>query len=271
MPRGPRAQGVRNRVSLNLSTIQPAPFERKLHAAGSAGFSAVGLLAEEMQEQGEAGLEELLLSELAVSEMVGVSGWMDAGQTARALALVRAEEVFRLAAQAGCSLVIAWPPREAVEPLRAATYLADLCRAAQPFGVGVGIEFMADRSVARDLASAWTLIQNSEAENAGVVIDTFHFHVSESTEDMLALVPGERILLVQVSDCPDLPRWELEDRHRLYPGTGSLPLEPLLAAIQGKGYSGHYSLEVPNEHYWAQDPMMVAAEGFRAMRRLDLV
>jgi hypothetical protein len=44
-----------------------------------------------------------------------------------------------------------------------------------------------------------------------------------------------------------------------------------MAAVRAKGYLGHYSLELHNEEYWREDPVVVAAEGLRSMRRLDIV
>jgi sugar phosphate isomerase/epimerase len=122
-----------------------------------------------------------------------------------------------------------------------------------------------------DLATAWQLVEVAEAANGGMILDTFHFFRGGSSIETVEGIPGERILLVQVSDAPPLPPSELEDRHRLYPGTGALALESLLAAIRAKGYSGYYSLELRNAEYWQEDPMVIAREGFRAMRRMDLV
>ena len=103
------------------------------------------------------------------------------------------------------------------------------------------------------------------------MLDTFHCYRGGSTPDMLAPIPGERIFLVQISDCMDLPRYELEDRHRLYPGAGAIPLEPLFSALGAKGFDGYYSLELMNEDYWLEDPAVVAQDGMRALRRLDIV
>jgi 2-keto-myo-inositol isomerase len=147
---------------------------------------------------------------------------------------------------------------------------ADICRLAEPSGVRVGLEFLGDSENVRDLASAWEIVQLAEAPNGGLVIDTFHFHRGRSTLQMLEPVAGDKIFFVQVSDAVDLPPSELQDRHRVYPGSGAIPLEPLLAAIRNKGYSGYCSLELQNESYWQEDPLLVAREGLRAMRRLEI-
>jgi 4-hydroxyphenylpyruvate dioxygenase len=259
-----------NRAALNLATLGPADLEQKLYAAASAGFAAVGLSQADIEEPGARGRRELVLSDLAVAELEGVSDWMHASRTVRSLALLRAEQTFATAAEIGASVVLAWPSDEPVEALQAATYFGELCRAAEPFNVRVGLEFLGRSATIRDLRTAWRIVETAECANSGLVIDTFDFYRGGSTLQMIEEIPGEEILLVQVSDAPDLPPRELRDHNRLYPGTGVLEFEALLAAIRGKGYSDYFSLELRNEEYWKEDPGIVASEGFRAMRRLDM-
>jgi sugar phosphate isomerase/epimerase len=261
---------VRNRAALNLCTLGRTSLEKKLYAASTAGFGAVGMSQADLEAPDERGRQELRLSELPVAELGGVAGWMEPGRTARTMALMQAESVFATAAEIGAGVVIAWPSDEPVDLVAAATYFGDLCRAAEPLGVLVGLEFLGNSRTVPTLDAAWEIVEVAEAANGGLVIDTFHFLWGGSRIEMIDELPAERIYLVQVSDAPDLPRTELEDRHRLYPGAGALELEPLLAAIRGKEYRGYYSLELHNEEYWDEDPIVVAVEGFRSMRRLDL-
>ena len=260
-----------NRAALNLATLGAATLEQKFYAASAAGFAAVGLRAGDLDEPEERGREELRLSGLAVAELEAADGWMESSRTARSLAIVQAEHIFATAAEIGASLVVAWPSDEPLEALVAASYFADLCRAAEPFDVRVGLEFLGNSPTVKDLSMAWRIVEMAEMGNGGVVIDSFHFHRGGSTPEMIERIPAEKILLLQVSDTPDLPLRELEDRHRLYPGTGALALEQLLAAVRTKGYSGYYSLELQNEEYWEEDPVVVATEGLRSLRRLGIM
>jgi 2-keto-myo-inositol isomerase len=259
-----------DQASLNLATIRAATLEDKLYAARAAGFRAVGLNREEILSVGEEGRAEVRLSDLAVSDLVGLPEWMDVQRTSRVLAMMQAEETFKLAADLDCPLVVALPSSGPIDPVAAAASFQELCRAAVPFGVRVGLEFVGTHEQVGDLAAAWRIVEVAAADNGGLVIDAFHFYRGGSTVDMFELVPGDKIYLVQISDCVDLPRYQLEDRHRVYPGGGSLPLESLLAAVRAKGYSGHYSLELHNEYYWQENALVVAREGLRAMRRLGI-
>jgi len=259
------------KVSLNLATIRPASFLRKLEAASGAGFRAIGLWYDEFKQLGDGELREFRLSGLAVSEMVGVSGWMDPDRMSRTIALAGAEEMFEHAAKLHCPVVVAAPDLQARDLTRAAGDFRELCRLAEPFSVQVGLHFDGAAATINNIAAAWQVVDASEAHNGGIVLDTFHCYRGGSTLDMLAPIPGDRILLVQLNDCMDLPRYELEDRHRLYPGAGAIPLEPLLGALGEKGFDGYYSLELMNEDYWLEDPALVAQEGMRALRRLDII
>lgn len=261
---------MRSRASLDLVTIRPAPLETKLHAAFSAGFRAVGLIWDEMLTAGESATEEVRLSGLLVSGIGALSGWMDEDRAARGIALARAEQAFELAANLGCSVVIAWPGVEPLEPVAAAGRFRELCHLARPYAVNVGLECVGYARQIGTVSAAWEIVEMAETPNGGLVIDTFHFHRGGSDLEMLAPLPSEKILLVQLSDCLDLPRYELANRHRLYPGSGVLPLEPLLAVLREKGYSGYYSLELLNDEYWQEDPLIVAREGLRSLRRLDI-
>jgi len=261
----------RAKVSLNLATIRPASFLRKLEAASGAGFRAIGLWYDEFRQLGDGDLREFRLSGLAVSEMVGASGWMDSDRMSRTIAFARAEEMFEAAAKLDCPVVVAEPDPRATDPTRAAGDFRELCRLAEPFSVRVGLHFDGAAATINNIAAAWQVVDASEAHNGGIVLDTFHCYRGDSTPDMLAPIPGERIFLVQISDCMDLPRYELEDRHRLYPGAGAIPLDSLISALGGKGFDGYYSLEMMNEDYWLEDPALVAQDGMRALRRLDIV
>jgi sugar phosphate isomerase/epimerase len=261
---------VPHKASLNLATLGPADLADKLHAAAVAGFRAVGLIRADLEEKGEEAVEELRLSELAMSELGNLSGWMDEDRTSRLVALAQAEQAFELAASLGCEVLIARPSIGGPDTFAAARAFCELCRLAEPFGRRVALEFLGLPDQGRDVSEAWEIVEAAEAENGGLLIDTFYFYRGGSTLEMLAAVPGEKIFLVQLSDCPEMPLRQMEDRHRLYPGGGALPLEPVLAAVQDKGYQGYYSLELHNEDYWQEDPVLVATEGWRALRRLEI-
>lgn len=256
------------RLSLNLATLFPLDLEQKLYAAGSAGFRAVGMLLSDLAREGEAGFTELHLSQLAVSELVAISGWADLDHATRTVALHHAEQAFEIAARVRADLVVAEAPRHPLDDLALADRFGELCRLAQPYRVRVGLEFSGSAEQVKDVASAWQVVENAGLDNGGLVIDTFHFHKGASSLEMFEPIPGDRIFLIQIADCPEIPRHEMQSRHRIYPGAGAIPFEPLLAVLYDKNYAGYYSLELYNEDYWAEDPLVVAKDALRSMRQL---
>ncbi|MFZ9689725.1 MAG: cobaltochelatase CobT-related protein, partial [Phycisphaerales bacterium] len=73
---------------------------------------------------------------------------------------------------------------------------------------------------------------------------------------------GTRTVRGSPCTAPAAPaRDELQDRHRVYPGDGVLPLQQVLRDLRQTGFTGCVSLELYNEEYWKQDPMTVARTG----------
>lgn len=46
---------------------------------------------------------------------------------------------------------------------------------------------------------------------------------------------------------------DMQDKHRVYPGDGILPLPQLLRDLKSSGFTGCVSLELYNEEYYKQD------------------
>jgi 2-keto-myo-inositol isomerase len=173
-----------------------------------------------------------------------------------------------LAAKVCAALVVAEAPLHPLDDLALADRFGELCRLAQSYRVRVGLEFSGFAEQVKDLATAWRVVEQAGLDNGGLVIDTFHFHKGGSSLEMMEPLPGDRIFLVQIADCPEMPRHEMQNRHRIYPGAGAIAFEPLLATLYDKNYAGYYSLELYNEDYWLEDPRVVAKDALRSMRQL---
>ena len=218
------------KLSLNLTTLQPADFEQRLYAAGTAGFQAVGLVLDDFLKAGPAGQMELRLSQLAVSEVVGLPSWADPdpGGTAACPGAGRG----RVPSGAGGARRSGRGRRAGGGAISSGSRrsVPQAVRVADGYLLRVGLEFDGTVEQVKDVATAWSIIEMAE-ENGGLVLDTFHYYRGDSTLDMLELVPGERIFLVQLADCLDLPKYELENRHRVYPGAGAMELEPTAGGL----------------------------------------
>lgn len=105
-------------------------------------------------------------------------------------------------------------------------------------------------------------------ENVGVVMDTFHYFRSQVTPAELEALPIEKLYIVHVNDCQDLPFNELQDKHRVYPTLGVIPLHAQLSIIKAKGYDGDYSVEIFRPEYWALPIQEIANDSYKYVNQL---
>ena len=98
---------------------------------------------------------------------------------------------------------------------------------------------------------ALTVAARSGRPNVGIMMDTFHYHLSGISLDRIRRIPNEQLLIVHVNDSEDLPLDRLTDAHRLMPGRGILPLVETFGALRDMDYTGFLSLELFRPEYWA--------------------
>ncbi|MFT3865112.1 MAG: sugar phosphate isomerase/epimerase [Solirubrobacterales bacterium] len=147
-----------------------------------------------------------------------------------------------VAARAGSRTVIAVtldpkPP----EIGRAVAGLRALCELAADRGLAVSFEFLPWTGVPT-IAAVRDLIEATDRENLGLVLDAWHWFRQPGGPDLATLLafPAERIHVLQLDDAParaaaDLP---LEtSTARLLPGEGDVDLLGLLAAVAATGAS----------------------------------
>jgi 2-keto-myo-inositol isomerase len=147
--------------------------------------------------------------------------------------------------------------------------LNELCDIAAAHDVSLAFEFLgpSDCSVPT-LDLAHEIVREVNRKNVGVVIDSFHFYAGNSTFEMIEGLDPDLIQIFHINDAEDLPRAQLEDRHRLLPGLGILPLRQMIAAFRKIGYDKVASVEIFRPEYWERDPFELAREAHAATERL---
>jgi sugar phosphate isomerase/epimerase len=130
----------------------------------------------------------------------------------------------------------------------AAEKLHALSQMAKGFGIGVVIEF-ARYSALQTLQDAVALIRASGADNAGILLDTFHFyHAGNHPQDILAY-PASLFPYVQLADTRGPRAQHVEEiirrarEDRLNPGQGQIDLTGIVRNLPP---NLPISLEVPN-------------------------
>jgi 2-keto-myo-inositol isomerase len=112
------------------------------------------------------------------------------------------------------------------------------------------------------------IVKGVNRKNIGMVLDTFHFYAGGSSVDTIRNVDKEKIFIFHINDAERMPRKELQDAHRLYPGEGVIPLKKIVSGLKGIGYDGPVSLEMFRPEYWARLPEEVARKGIESIRKL---
>ena len=92
------------------------------------------------------------------------------------------------------------------------------------------------------------------------MMDTFHYWKSGVPDADILAIPKDKLLIVHVNDCEDLPPANAKDSHRMHVGHGILPLAHDLELIRQIGYDGYLSVEIFREEYWRQPVEKVVAD-----------
>ncbi len=143
-----------------------------------------------------------------------------------------------------------------------------LAKVAGDCGVRLGLEplhpiYMNTDTFITSLAQAGRIIDEVDHPAFGLFLDLWHVWEDESAVRRIGEL-GPRLFGVHLSDW-GLPRAFAD---RLLPGTGEIPMLPLLEAVRATGYNGIYTLEIfsdpslPNS-LWA-DPRGTVERGRQA-------
>lgn len=262
--------------ALNTSTIRPASLKEKIRIAREAGYDAVELWNDELtafeQEGGTLAEVRRMLEDagLGVATVVHIAGWLDApdGEPYRQ-ALDEARRRMDQAAAIGAARIIAGPPRGKADYERCAARYAQLLAIGREHGVLPALEFLGFVEEVNNIRALWRIVSAVDDPDKSVVMDSFHIFRGGSALDDLALVPAEMIAVFHINDAPaGIPREQQQDKDRVMPGDGILPLEEIVRRLAQKGYRGALSLELFNAALWEKEPLEVAREGLERLRAI---
>jgi sugar phosphate isomerase/epimerase len=258
----------------DVRSPSPLPFAARVAAAAAAGFVGMGLMWLDYvhmlgRGQSPAELRSVVDDQgIELSEVEFLNDWWandepDAAAAAHERLVMEMAEVFgssRL--NVGASVVTADAPGHDVLTER----FAKLCGRAADHGLVVGLEFM-PFFVLNDAPSAWRVVRDSAAPNAGLVVDAYHWARGGGDLEGLRMVPGDRVVSVQLSDGPAIPAMPIIEEtldHRLLPGAGDFALVELLATLRAMGVEAPIEVEVLNAELRTRTVQRAAFEAFAA-------
>ena len=148
--------------------------------------------------------------------------------------------------------------------------IADRFAAAVEIGESMGVSPQLEvwgfsKTITR-LSDAAHVILDAGHPKACLLADVYHLYKGGSPDTGLAYLTPAAIQHFHVNDYPDIPRADVKDADRVYPGDGIAPFGTILRQLDDIGYRGMLSLELFNPTYWQQDPTLVARTGLEKMR-----
>ncbi len=268
------------KIALNGATTMHADLETDIKAAGAAGYELVEIWAAKLRNYLAAHkIDNLrtLLTENNVEPYSINSIEHITFRTPEDYELIKAEcgELSAVAGQLYCPYIVVVPGKlpdgarkqQIIdESVRVLNELADI---SEPYGVSLAFEFLGqtDCSV-QTLDLAKEIVETVNRNSVGVVIDTFHFHAGNSSFEAIDSLDPKRLFIFHINDAENLPKEQLTDAHRLYPGQGILPVREIKEHFDRIGYDRMVSIEIFRPEYWEQDPFEVAKKAKEATEKV---
>jgi sugar phosphate isomerase/epimerase len=113
------------------------------------------------------------------------------------------------------------------------------------------------------LQQALEVIDATERENVGLVIDFWHLWSSGATAEEIAKINKRSIFCVHFCDSldPSGQRGTFEQRSRdVWNGAGQIPLQEWVDAVRSTGFDGYWTPELLSPKYWELDPGKTAKD-----------
>lgn len=268
------------KLALNGATTMRADLASDIRAASAAGFDCLEIWASKLRnflkENSPSDLKSLFdehgIEPYSINSIEHVT-FRDSEAHARLLK--ECEELCRIASEIKCPYIVVVPSplpesKSQADVLEESVRVLDaLGRIAEGHGVALAFEFLGqpDCSV-QTLAQASEIVGQLKRSNVGLVLDSFHFYAGGSTIESIDALQPQQLFIFHINDAEDLPREQLEDRHRLLPGLGILPLKEITGALRRINYDRVTSVEIFRPEYWERDPSELAREARAAVSRV---
>jgi 2-keto-myo-inositol isomerase len=250
------------RYCLNTSTIrgQKPGLVKYIEIAGQAGYDSLELWVPDIKQYQEQGntlksLKKILDdNKVTVDDAIAFAPWMVEDEQQRATAFAQMKTEMEMMAELGCKRIAA-PP----SGMKASDAPLDLFKIAERYkqlldlgrqtGVIPQLEFWGASPVFFQLSQA--LIRG----NSGF--------------EGLKMLSSKVIEVIHINDYPSsVPREQQNDGHRVYPGDGAAPIKQIINDLAAMGGTKVLSLELFNQEYWKNDPLVVAKTGLEKMKKM---
>ena len=260
---------------LNTSTIKPVPLLEKIKLVGEAGYDGIELWLTDVWDfvarGGEVSDVTLAISDagLFVPSVIAVRQWGDFIGWEHQLVLEEARRRFALGATLGSNFIVATPPMENPETEHLPDRYRELLEIGRQEGIKPTFEYISFFKSVNTLKGAWEMVQDSQDQDATLIVDAFHNWNSRSALDTLRSIPADKISHYHIDDAAiGKGAGQQTDPDRVMPGDGQIDLESEVKILKEIGYNKTVSLELFNQDWWARDPAETLRIGLSRMKVL---
>lgn len=264
------------RFSLNTSTIsgQKLGIEKYIDIAARAGYECIEPWIMDLKTYTDNGgslrsLKKLLDdNKLTAVNAIGFAPWMSDDDEQRKKGFLQMREEMEIMAALGCSRIAAPAAgvRNSPDLYKVGERYRDLLDLGRQTGVRPQLEIWG-ASVFSHIGQAMMAIGVANDPDARILPDVYHLFRGNSGFESLKMIDGNVIEIFHMNDYPgDIPREQMEDKDRIYPGDGVAPLAQIVADLKNMEGTKILSLELFNREYWKQDPLEVAKTGLEKMK-----
>jgi 2-keto-myo-inositol isomerase len=276
-PSGVKKNKSNIRFSLNTSTIsgQKPGIEKYIDIAARAEFEYIEPWIADINAYVANGgslrtLKKLLDdSKVTPASAIGFAPWMTDDEEQRKAGFKQMREEMEMVAQLGCTRIAA-PAAGVKTPnpdlFKVGERYRELLDLGRQTGVRPQLEIWGS-SVFFHIGQALMAVAVANDPEGRILPDVYHLFRGNSGFQSLKMIDGNLIDIFHMNDYPgNIPREQMEDKDRVYPGDGIAPLKQLIADLKEMDGIKILSLELFNRELWKQDPLEVAKTGMAKMR-----
>lgn len=264
------------RFCLNTSTIrgQNPGLLKYIDIASEAGYDGIELWVQDVKQHLDKGNSAQSLKKyiedrgLKVENAIGFAPWLT-GQSG--FEQMRTE--MEMMASIGCTRIAApasgVPSDQPFDLTDAGKKYKQLLELGRQTGVMPILEFWGASKTLFHIGQALMIGAVANDPDVSILADVYHMFRGNSGFDSLKMLSGNVIELFHMNDyVASIPREQQKDSDRVYPGDGVAPMKQILTDLKNMGGVKVLSLELFNETYWKQDPLLVAKTGLEKMKML---
>jgi len=264
------------RFSLNTSTIsgQNPGLLKYIDIASEAGYDGIELWIKDVKQYLESGNSTKSLTKyisdrgLKVENAIGFAPWLTGRE-----GFIQMKSEMEMMAEIGCTRIAApaagVPYDQPFDLTEAGQKYKELIVLGRKTGVMPILEFWGGSKGLYHLGQAMMVASIANDPDVKILADVYHLFRGDSGFDSLKMLSGNVIEVFHLNDyVSSIPREQQKDSDRVYPGDGVAPMKQILTDLKNMGGTKVLSLELFNETYWKQDPLLVAQTGLKKMKEL---